>query len=118
VKVLRAPVLIVALGACASSHHGAQSSPSASPSALGSCETRVMTVDGAEIVVTANVNGSLASVEIVNEPNHATGTRAVDDAVHAFGPVRRDSRVVARQSKWGLATLTDPCGRPVPLPSR
>ncbi len=110
-------VLVVALGACTSSHHAPQS-PSASPSVLVSCETRVMTVDGAEIVVTANVDGSLASVEIVNEPNLAAGTRAIDDAVHAFGPVRRDSHVVARQSKWGLATLTDPCGRPVPLPSR
>lgn len=77
-----------------------------------------MEFDGAEVVVTSNVDTSLASVEIVKAPSASTRSRAVDDAIHSFGPVRRDTRVMTRQSKWGLTTLTDPCGRPVapPLP--
>jgi hypothetical protein len=71
-----------------------------------------MEIDGAQIVVTSNIDTSLASVEIVKAPTAAARGRAVDDAIHLFGPVRRDTRVIARQSKWGLTTLTDPCGRP------
>ena len=76
-----------------------------------------MDFDGAEVVVTSNVDTSLASVEIVKAPNPAARSRAVDDAIHAFGPVKRDTRIMTRQSKWGLTTLTDPCGRPVAPPS-
>jgi hypothetical protein len=71
-----------------------------------------MDLDGAQVVVTSNLDNSLASVEIVKAPNAAARSRAVDDAIHLFGPVRRDTRTIARQSKWGLTTLTDPCGRP------
>ena len=115
-------VFVVALGACAS--HGASESagsspsPLASPSPLGSCETRVIVIDGVQVVVTSNIDQSLASVEIVNAPDRAAASRAVDDAVHEFGPVRRDSHVEVRQSKWGLSTVTDPCGRPVPRSKR
>jgi hypothetical protein len=73
-----------------------------------------MVIDGAQVVVTSNVDQTLASVEIVTAPDRASAARAVDDAVHEFGPVRRDSHVEVRQSKWGLSTMTDPCGRPVP----
>jgi len=76
-----------------------------------------MDFDGAEVVVTSNADSSLASVEIVRAPNAAARARAVDDAIHWFGPVRRDARVMTRSSKWGLTTLTDPCGRPVASPS-
>lgn len=76
-----------------------------------------MEFDGAEVVVTSNVDTSLDSVEIVKAPSASARSRAVDDAIHLFGPVRRDTRVMARQSKWGLTTLTDPCGRPVAPPS-
>lgn len=76
-----------------------------------------MDFDGAQVVVTSNVDTSLASVEIVKAPNASVRSRAVDDAIHLFGPVRRDARVMTRQSKWGLTTLTDPCGRPVAPPS-
>jgi hypothetical protein len=76
-----------------------------------------MDFDGAQVVVTSNVDTSLASVEIVKAPNAAVRSRAVDDAIHVFGAVRRDARVMTRQSKWGLTTLTDPCGRPVAPPT-
>ena len=77
-----------------------------------------MTIDDVEVVVTSNINQSLASVEIVGgAPDRAAAARAVDDAIHEFGPVRRDGHVVVRQSKWGLSTMTDPCGRPVPASS-
>jgi hypothetical protein len=117
---LAALALLIAVGGCSSSQRSAASataapSPGASP--LGSCETRVTIIDGAQVVVTSNVDQSLASVEIVKAPDRATAARAVDDAVHQFGPLRRDSHVVLRQSKWGLSTLTDPCGRPVPARS-
>ncbi|HXF35352.1 MAG TPA: hypothetical protein VN603_12335 [Candidatus Acidoferrales bacterium] len=113
-KKLYAIALLLAAG-CSSAHRGAESN--ASPAPLGSCESRIMDFDGAEVVVTSNVDTSLASVEIVKAPNAAARSRAVDDAIHAFGPVKRDTRVMTRQSKWGLTTLTDPCGRPVALPS-
>lgn len=77
-----------------------------------------MDFDGVEAVVTSNADTTLASVEIVKAPDAVSRARAIDDAIHYFGPVRRDTRVMTRQSRWGLATLTDPCGRPVaPLQS-
>lgn len=106
--------MLLAAG-CSSAHREVDSS--ASPAPLGSCESRIMEIDGAELVVTSNVDTSLASVEIVKAPNAAARSRAVDDAIHSFGSVRRDTRVMTRQSKWGLTTLTDPCGRPVAPPS-
>jgi hypothetical protein len=71
-----------------------------------------MDLDGMQVVVTSNLDNSLASVEVVKAPSSAARARAVDDAIHLFGPLRRDTRVIARQSKWGLTTLTDLCGRP------
>ncbi|HEY1977187.1 MAG TPA: hypothetical protein VGG89_11600 [Candidatus Baltobacteraceae bacterium] len=108
---LCAIALLAAMTGCSPAHRGAESS--GSPAPLGSCESRIMEFDGAEVVVTSNVDSSLASVEIVKAPNAEARSRAVDDAIHSFGAVRRDTRVVTRQSKWGLSTLTDPCGRPV-----
>jgi hypothetical protein len=105
-------MIFCAVTACSSGHRAGESA-SASPEPLGSCESRIMEFDGAEVVVTSNVDTTLASVEIVKAPSAAARERAVDDAIHRFGPVRRDTRVMTRQSKWGLTTLTDPCGRPV-----
>jgi hypothetical protein len=118
-KRLAAFALIVAIGGCSSSQRAsetasASASPSPTPLPLGSCETRVMVIDGVEVVVTSNIDQTLASVEIVKAPDRTAAARAVDDAIHEFGPVRRDSHVEVRQSKWGLSTITDPCGRPVP----
>ena len=110
-----AVALILAAG-CASARHAA-SGPTPSPAPLRSCETRIMDFDGVQAVVTSNLDSSLASVEIVTAPDEASRRKAVDDAIHYFGPVRRDTRVTTRQSRWGLSTLTDPCGRPVPPPS-
>jgi hypothetical protein len=120
-KWIAAFAMAMAIGACSASHRAAQTtgatgSPSASPSPLGSCETRVTVIDGVQVVVTSNIDQSLASVEIVKAPDPAAAARAVDDAIHEFGPVRRDNNVEMRQSKWGLSTMTDPCGRPVPAP--
>jgi hypothetical protein len=112
-KLCAIAVLLVA--GCTSAHRAGSSN--ASPEPLQSCESRIMDFDNAEVVVTSNVDGTLASVEIVKAPNAEVRSRAVDDAIHAFGPVKRDIRVMTRNSKWGLTTLTDPCGRPVAPPS-
>ena len=112
---LAALAFVLLVVACSHAHRTARTpGPSPSPPPLGSCETRIVDVDGAQAVITSNADGSLASVEIVKAPDAATRVKAIDDATHYFGPVRRDTRVVARQSRWGLTTYTDPCGRPVP----
>ncbi|HKE37240.1 MAG TPA: hypothetical protein VKB39_07405, partial [Candidatus Baltobacteraceae bacterium] len=95
-KKLCAVALLLAAGCTAA--HRAQSS-TGSPAPLGSCESRIMEFDNAEVVVTSNVDGTLASVEIVKAPNAEARSRAVDDAIHAFGAVKRDTRVMTRNSK-------------------
>ncbi|MBV8332287.1 MAG: hypothetical protein JO192_06080 [Candidatus Eremiobacteraeota bacterium] len=107
-------LLIVA--GCAGKH-ATESGPTPTPLPLGSCETRIMDFDGVEAVVTSNVDASLASVDVVHAPDAASRAKAIDDAIHYFGPVRRDNRVTLRQSRWLVATLSDPCGRPVAPPS-
>jgi hypothetical protein len=72
-----------------------------------------MVLDGVQAVVTSNVDGTLAAVDVVHAPSAAVREKAVDDAIHYFGAVRRDTRVMQRQGRWGLSMLTDPCGRPV-----
>lgn len=103
---------LIALAGCASARHaGAASENAADFTALQPCETRTLMFDGATVVVTANADGSVASIAVPgNAPSRA---QALRQARAAFGAPRVDLERVARQSKWGLVTWTDRCGRPV-----
>lgn len=113
--------LALALAAC-SGHAGndASPAPNATPSPLAACEVRELHLDGAELVVQANLDGTAASIVIVRSPNDDVRAKAFQDAVKFFGEPHPDTRTMTRQYKWGLTQLTDMCGRPVigsPSPS-
>lgn len=109
-------VLSVALllTSCAG-HSSATASPSASssPVPLQSCEVRTLTLDGAELVVQANADQSVASIVVVKAPDAAAGAKAMQDAERIFGVPHPDTRTQTRQLKDGLVQITDMCGRPV-----
>jgi hypothetical protein len=103
--------LLVVTG-CSSAHHAAQTaSDDASPAPLHSCETREFALDGADVIVVANIDGSLASV-VANAPGLSARMQALDDVRKEFGQAHRDTRVITRQGKWGIVVLTDACGHP------
>jgi hypothetical protein len=83
---------------------------------LQSCEVRTLELDGAELVVQANADQSVASIVVVRAPDEQTRARSYQDAVRIFGQPSPDTRTQMRQLKDGLSQLTDDCGRPV-LPS-
>jgi hypothetical protein len=88
---------------------------------LQSCELRTMTVDGAEVVVQANADQSVASIVVVHAPDETARTRAYDEAVKIFGTPDPDTRTQIQQYKDGLTQLTDMCGRrvvPSPVPAK
>ncbi|HEY1653849.1 MAG TPA: hypothetical protein VGF86_01910 [Candidatus Tumulicola sp.] len=109
-------VIVLALlsAGCASAHRAStagSSSPELSP--LQSCETRELKLAGADVVVTANADGSAATIQVAGAPSATARKAALGAARSAFGCPRRDLQTVAHQSKWGLVTWTDPCGHPV-----
>lgn len=110
------PVVLL-LASCAGHSSSASSqaspSPSSSPLPLHSCEVRDLTIDGAEAVVQANADGSVASIVIVRAPDEATRAKAYQDARSDFGNPDPDTRTQTRQYKDGLPEITDYCGRPV-----
>lgn len=71
-----------------------------------------MTLDGANVVLVANVDASLASAN-VQANDDAARTKAIDDVRRLFGEAHRDDRTQTRPAKWGLVEITDPCGRPL-----
>lgn len=109
---------LLALGACSGSANSAASEGNAreSPAPLRGCEMRELTLDGVDLVVSSNADGSLASIAIVGEASRENRTRALEEAEQRFGPIRRDDRTTTRVSKWGITVLTDPCGRPITAP--
>jgi len=111
-------ITLLALAACANAQRAADSSPTplASPSPLLSCETRELSLDGAEIAVQANVDQTVASITILRAPDDDARAKAFSDARKIFGDPHPDTRTRTRQYKWGLVQLTDMCGRPV-MPS-
>jgi hypothetical protein len=111
--VLALAALVLASVDCAGARHAAADSRTVFPPRLHPCETRELTVDGADIVVASNADASLASVRVVKAPNAIARREALHDVHGALGPVQRDASVVAHQSKWGLTTWTDRCGNPV-----
>lgn len=109
------PVAFIAVAACAGGHAdtNASPSPSATPDALRSCEIREFSLDGADLVVQANADGTPASIVVVRAPSDDVRARAFEDARKDFGDPRPDPRTEVRQYKDGLTQLTDLCGRPV-----
>lgn len=102
------------LASCAG-HTSSQSTatPQPTPLPLQACEIRTLTLDGAELVVEANVDSSVASIVVVHAPDEATRRRAYDDAMHDFGTPNPDTRTRIQPIKDGLTRMTDLCGRPV-----
>lgn len=84
-----------------------------SPDALRSCEVREFSLDGADLVVQANVDGTPASIVVIRAPSEDARVQAFQDARKAFGDPKPDVRTEVRQIKDGLTQLTDLCGRPV-----
>ncbi|HKU81776.1 MAG TPA: hypothetical protein VJP76_06355 [Candidatus Tumulicola sp.] len=100
---------LVALCGCAAARHA--SAANADLSALRPCETRTVTLDGADVVVAANADGSVATIAVPTSAPSAA--EALRQARAVFGLPRVDTQRVAHQSKWGLVIWTDRCGRPV-----
>lgn len=110
------PVALALLCACAGSRQSTAAtatSPDASPSPLRSCESRELTIDGADVVVQANVDRTPASIVVVRAPDEDARAKAFEDARKDFGDPHPDTRTQTKQFKWGLVQLTDLCGRPV-----
>jgi hypothetical protein len=85
---------------------------------LTSCEERRLTLDGAEIFIQANVDGTPAQILILSAPDDEARAKAYQEARKLFGDPKPDTRTQTRQYKLGLTQVTDLCGRPVmPLPS-
>jgi hypothetical protein len=109
------PVAFIAIAGCAGGHaeSGASPSPTSSPDALQSCEERELTLDGADLVVQANADGTPASIVVIHAPDEEARVQAFQDARKDFGDPKPDPRTEVRQIKDGLTQLTDLCGRPV-----
>jgi hypothetical protein len=75
-----------------------------------------MSIDGADVVVQANVDQTPASITILHAPDDDTRAKAFIDARKLFGDPHPDTRTQTRPYKWGIVQLTDMCGRPV-MPS-
>jgi hypothetical protein len=101
--------------ACSGAHSAsdATASPQASPDRLRSCETRALTLDDADLVVTANVDGTPAAIVIVRAPSDDAKTKALADARADFGDPQPDTRTKTQAIKDGLSSVTDLCGRPL-----
>ncbi len=108
-SVIAIIVAAAALAACASHH----ASSTANTTPLNACEIRQTRFGNVATTLTANADGSLARVDVTggtqDEKNDAT-----QDVYRAFGQPQIDTNVHPIQSKWGLNTWMDRCGRTVP----
>ena len=112
----------LALAACSHAHDDASNgaSASASPPPLRSCETRELKLDGADLIVQANIDGSPATIDVASAPDDGVRAKAAAEARAAFGEPRLDPRTTTKPNKWGIIQITDMCGHPVsaaPSPS-
>jgi len=74
---------------------------------------RELTLDGADLVVQANADGTPASITVIHAPSDEARAKAFQDARKDFGDPHLDTRTQVRAYKDGLTQLTDMCGRPV-----
>ena len=111
-------LLLLVTGCAAHQHPASDASPLPSPAPLQSCETRELTVDGADVVVHANIDSTLGSAVVLRAPSEDARTAALADVQRFFGTLSPETRTVTTLNKWGVPLVTDPCGRPVePTPS-
>jgi len=112
------PVALLLCAACSGARtaSGASPSPQASPDQLRSCETRALTLDKADLVVQANVDGTVASIVVIRAPSDEAKAKALADARADFGEPQPDTRTQTRPFKDGLTEITDLCGRVI-IPS-
>lgn len=103
--------LAVTAAGCTGERHSAALSKDLS--ALTPCESREISLDGADVLLTSNVDSSLASVHVRNAANESVRRDVLRDVYRTFGVVHIDTETVARSTKWGLTTWTDRCGRPI-----
>ena len=109
-RALLALALAVATAGCGGQRHAAVSKDL---SPLAPCESREITLDGSDVLLTSNADSSLASVHVRNAANDAMRRDVLRDVYRTFGGIRIDTETVARSNKWGLTTWTDRCGRPI-----
>ncbi len=109
-------IALLALAACSgntNAKNAASPSPGGTPLGLHSCEQRELSLDGAQLFVQANADGTPAQIVVLQAPNDDVRTKAYQDAVKDFGEPHPDLRTQTKQYKWGMVQLTDMCGRPV-----
>jgi len=123
------PVILLSFGFILSSCAGdaqknvsSGASPAATPTIapLRSCETREFRYRGADVVLVANVNGTLSSLTVIAARSMHARERAMSSIVAQLGAPHPDTSVEQRPWKDGLIELTDPCGRvvtPSPAPT-
>lgn len=111
------PVALLLLAACGGGNsnrdENASPSPDASPAPLRSCEERQLNVDGAQVSVQANIDGTPAQIVVLHATNDDVRAKAYQDARKMFGDPHPDTRTQTKQFKWGMVQLSDMCGRPV-----
>ncbi|MHB8177615.1 MAG: hypothetical protein ACYDA5_00790 [Vulcanimicrobiaceae bacterium] len=110
-SALGALLLVAACAAHTSAAPAPKDQPTLAP--LRSCAERVVYIDGAEVVVEANLDGSLDSATVIRASDAAARRKALAVVVKAYGRPHPDTRVVTRPWKLGLVQQTDPCGRPI-----
>ncbi len=115
--------LATAFTGCSSRDASASASPSpdaaaapagvsTTPVPLRPCESVELRVDDADVVLSTNPDGTLASVSVIAPTPHLREL-ALADVRSRYGEARPDTRVLSHQSKWGIPILTDSCGRSV-----
>ena len=109
-RALLVLALAAAAAGCGGQRHGADPKDL---SPLTPCESREISLDGADVLLTGNSDSSLASVHVRSAPNEAIRRDVLRDVYRTFGVIRIDTETVARSNKWGLTTWTDRCGRPI-----
>jgi hypothetical protein len=110
VRVATVLAIVIALCACAGRRHD----PASDMTALHACETRQVEFSGVDATVIANADASLAEIDLTG--GSSTGREsALREAYKAFGKPHADTNVHSIQSKWGLTTLVDRCGRAASL---
>jgi hypothetical protein len=103
--------LAVVAGGCAGGRHAAALSKDLS--ALTPCESREISLDGGDVLLTSNADSSLASVHVRKAASESVRRDVLRDVYRTFGVIHIDTETIARTTKWGLTTWTDRCGRPI-----
>jgi len=111
IRGLLALALVTVVAGCANQRH--DTAESKALSALQPCESREITLDGADVLLTSNADSTLASVHVADSASEAVRRDILKDVTRTLGAIHIDTGVVERTTKWGLTTWTDRCGRPI-----